>query len=1179
VVACPACATESPPHAKFCAECGRALPRTCPECGAAADRGRFCAECGAALDAAPDHAVGQPRPVAERRVTSVLFGDLVGFTPLSESRDPEEVRELLSRYFTEARTVVARYGGTVEKFIGDAVMAVWGVPVAHEDDAERSVRAGLELVAMVGGFGEEVGAPGLAMRVGVVTGEVAVTVGAVDEGMVAGDAVNTAARVQSVADPGRVWVDEATRALTSAAIAYDDVGEHELKGKSEPLQLFAARSVVASVGGAQRVDGLEAPLTGRDRELRLVKELFHATEESRRPSLVVVEGEPGVGKSRLAWEFEKYIDGLSYPVRWHRGRCLSYGEGVAFWALAECVRGRLGLVESDTGPVVAERLEVALDELVHDADEREWLRPRLAVLLGAGPSGGLAREDLFGAWTTFLERVGRGEHPVVLVLDDTQHADEGLLDFLEHLLGSARSPVFVLALARSGLLERRPSLATTRRTTVLHLEPLDDRDMSDLLDGLVAGLPAPTRALLVQRAEGIPLFAVETVRSLIDRDLVVPRDGRYVLADGRDIDVGSVAAPASLQAIVAARLDTLAPVERRVVADASVLGGVFPRTAVAALAQDVPDLDAVLAALVHKQLLSVQTDRLSSERGQYRFVQTVVRQVAYDTLSRRDRKSRHLAAAEHLRGLPDPGDELAAVIAQHYLDAVDASTPADADTEELVVSATVLLERAASRASALGAPAEALRHLEAAIARTDDPVERARLLELGSRAALHASRYDRAMTLAVAAIDIYDGLGDVVGAGRTAAVQAGAVAFGYRDNARALALLTPRWEAVSGRADADDARLVLASQLTLVLGNLGELDASMAYADQRLRLAERVGDRDHLVDALIGLALFYGRTGAWETAIILLTGAAELGRRYRLLHPTARALMNLNTHLFERDLPRAMAAGREALLVARQSGSLAWQALTTVNAALACWDAGEWDEMRALLGDSAEVLEEEASLRAITVSVETLLAEASGEPVPELPSSAELRDSDNESDLSWGAFADLLRARQAGEPAAAAAFGEESVEHALRWSGVGDDFVHLWPTAVEVALEAGDTERALRLLAIVEELQPGQISPGLLAHRLRAEALVGLATGVGAEATEQRLRAALDAFEVYGGVPGGARTREVLARLLADGGRVAEAETLVGEVRATYEKLGAGGWLQALDDWVSAALVRPGGSR
>ncbi len=341
MTACPNCSADQPDDARFCASCGSALGApSCGACGAPLLPGaRFCNACGSPQGVPASETL--QRPVSSRRVTSVLFGDLVGFTTLSEHRDQEETRELLTTYFDECRRIIGRYGGTIEKFIGDAVMAVWGVPTAHEDDAERAVRAGLELVAMVGGMGEAVGVGDLALRVGIVTGEVAVTIGAEQQGMVAGDAVNTASRVQSVAGTGQVWVDESTRLLTSSAITYLDRGSHQLKGKVDPVPLWSVQAVVAAVGGAQRADGLEAPLVGRDRELRLVKELFHGVEENRQPALLVMVGEPGVGKSRLAWEFEKYADGLTTTVRWHSGRCVAYGEGLAFFALAEAIRPRL----------------------------------------------------------------------------------------------------------------------------------------------------------------------------------------------------------------------------------------------------------------------------------------------------------------------------------------------------------------------------------------------------------------------------------------------------------------------------------------------------------------------------------------------------------------------------------------------------------------------------------------------------------------------------------------------------------------------------------------------------------------------------------------------------------------------------------------------------------------------
>ena len=413
----------------------------------------------------------------------------------------------MSRYFEVARTVIVRYGGAVEKFIGDAVMAVWGTPSATEQDAERAVRAALDLIDAVEQLGSEAEVPGLAARAGVVTGAVAVTVGASGEGMVAGDAVNTAARVQATAEPGAVLVDEGTWRVAQAAVAFTPTGDHVLKGKAEPVPLWRADRVLANVGGVQRIDGLEAPFVGRDSELRLVKELFHSCEQRRAPRLVSVIGAAGVGKSRLGWEFEKYIDGLAATVRWHRGRCLSYGDGVAFWALAEMVRQRLQIAEEDSTQVAADKLNAGLERWLSDPAEREYVHPRLSQLLGVDTSGDgshqLAREELFAGWRLFFERLA-ATTPVVMVLEDLQHADAGLLDFLEHLLDWTRDvPVFVLTLARPELEARRPGWGTGRRnSSALTLDPLDNAAMHVLLDGLVPGMPAAARprSPIVRRA-------------------------------------------------------------------------------------------------------------------------------------------------------------------------------------------------------------------------------------------------------------------------------------------------------------------------------------------------------------------------------------------------------------------------------------------------------------------------------------------------------------------------------------------------------------------------------------------------------------------------------------------------------------------------------------------------------
>ncbi|MGH7666171.1 MAG: adenylate/guanylate cyclase domain-containing protein, partial [Candidatus Dormibacteria bacterium] len=313
---------------------------------------------------------------------SVLFADLVGFTTLSEARDPEEVRELLSRYFDLCRELVERYGGTVEKFIGDAVMAVWGAPVAQEDDAERAVRAALDLVEAVATLGEEVGATKLAARAGVLTGTAAVTLGAKGQGMVAGDLVNTASRIQTQAEPGTVLVGEATKRATEAAVAYLDAGRHHLKGKAEPVPLYRAVRVVAGRGGLLKSERLEAPFVGRDRELRLVKEVFHACTEGRQAHLVQVTGIAGIGKSRLAWEFFKYMDGLKLLYLWHQGRCLAYGQGVTYFALAEMVRGRAGILEAEDRNSALTKLQAAVDQYVPSAEDRRFVMPRLAHLIG-----------------------------------------------------------------------------------------------------------------------------------------------------------------------------------------------------------------------------------------------------------------------------------------------------------------------------------------------------------------------------------------------------------------------------------------------------------------------------------------------------------------------------------------------------------------------------------------------------------------------------------------------------------------------------------------------------------------------------------------------------------------------------------------------------------------------------
>jgi class 3 adenylate cyclase len=1109
------------------------------------------------------------RLVAERRVTSVLFGDLVGFTPLSESKDSEEVRELLSTYFAQCRLVIGRYGGVVEKFIGDAVMAVWGVPVAHEDDAERAVRAGLDLVATVAAMGAELGAPGLAMRVGVVTGEVAVTVGATAEGMVAGDAVNTAARVQSAAEPGRVWVDETTRGLSSAAIAFSDTGEHELKGKAEPVRLWAAGPVVGDLGGGQRVDGLEAPLTGRGSELRVIKELFHATEEARRPRLVVLDGEAGVGKSRMAWEFEKYADGLSATTWWHRGRCLSYGDGIAFWALNEAVRTRLGLVEGDTGDVVLERLDAGLAEYVTDPEERDWLRPRLAVLLGAGSGASFVREDMFAAWTAFLEHLADGGGTVVLVVDDAQHADDGLLDFLDHLLATARAPVFVLAVARPDLLARRPDLGG-RRATVVRLAPLDDPAMADLVDGLVVGLPPAARAALVERSEGIPLFAVETVRALVDLDLVIARGGQYVPADGADLDLAAIGAPASLQALVAARIDALTAEEKEVVTDASVLGATFTSDGLVALGCDPDGLQPTLDSLARKEIIAVQSDRFSADRGQYRFVQSVVRQVAYATQSRRDRKVRHLAAAEHLIERADRGDELAVLIASHLLDAVDAGQPSDPDVAQHTTRARDFLERAAVRARSIGAPAEAMHLLESALDRSTDPADLARLELEAARAGIDAALLPDVRRHASAAIAVFDELDRPVDAAHAVAAHAVGL-MGLGDNASVMELVELRLCAIEGIPGAERARLALVSTLSRASTRLGDWDAQARYTEQMLLLAEAFADPDALCAAHTQMAIRYQIIGAPATGLASCRTAIGIGREHDLPGPLARALTNLAAAENGRDLSAALEHSGEAIEVSRRAGLMMWFASSTLNRVIALWIAGRHDEIRQVTPELREATDD-AGILVTLATIEGWLADARGDLDPAV---AEPIDDvfDEQGTLAWLMTHRIVRALAAGDGEAAAALADRAMGHQLAAAGIDDDFVVLWPPMVLAALAAGDLGLAERLLEPVAAAPPGRVSAGVAAQWPRLRGLVAAARGDDPQTVETDLRAGIEALAGYGAVGDRARAEEELARWLAEQGRDAEAGPLLATARATYAEIGAVGWLARLDAWVGASVV------
>jgi class 3 adenylate cyclase/tetratricopeptide (TPR) repeat protein len=1159
---CPTCGTENRAGRKFCSSCGSPLARACPVCGAANEPDdRFCGDCGAALD--PPSAPA-PAPEAERRLVSVLFGDLVGFTPLSEDRDPEEVRELLSRYFDTARRVIDRYGGTVEKFIGDAIMAVWGTPVAREDDPERAVRAALELVEVVAALGAEVGADQLALRAGVVTGEAAVTVGAEAQGMVAGDLVNTASRVQSVADPGTVLVGERARRASEAAIAYEDAGEHHLKGKSEPLPLWRAARVIAARRGERRGDALEPPFVGRDGELRLIKDLFHTTAEERKARLVSVIGIAGIGKTRLSWEFEKYIDGLVGDVYWHRGRCLAYGDGVAYWALAEMVRMRAGIAEQEDPAAATTKLRAAVERYLLDGDERDWIEPRLAQLLGLAELKTADREDLYAGWRLFFERLAE-QSPIVLVFEDLQWADAALLDFVDYLLDWSRNhPIYVLLLARPEFAEKHGSWGATKRDfTSIALEPLPDAAMGELLTGLVPGLPEELRDRIRERAEGVPLYAVETVRMLLDRGLLRRVGDGYVATD----EVGSLEVPETLHALIAARLDGLDPQERRAIEDAAVLGKTFTKRGLAALTGIAEDeLQPILAALVRKDLLTVQADPRSPERGSYGFLQALVQRIAHDTLSRKERKIRHLAAARHLEASWGSEEtEIVEVIASHYLDAYRAD-PEAPDSAEIRAAALEALARAGRRAASVAANEEAQRYFEQAAELADEPARQAELLEQAGMMAEVDRRPIEAIELLERAIALWQEAGLTHPAARGEARLAlarwnyGQIDTVVERMSRALEILA------QDEPDADIA--MLAAQLARFRIFVDDVDGAMEPLELALETAESLVLPEVLSDALNTKALIMGQRGRPEEALALLRHALEIALANDLAEASLRAYFNLAYLTQARDqVDEATKVDERGLEVARRRGSRQWEEAFAGHLRGNRLRLGDWDGIQPPVDELREngwdgviwSMRIDYAVVGLRLHVERGELEQARELFALFP--AEQRAEVQENSALALARAVLARAEGRHQDALTAAEeacsprGTIGPEHPIFKQGVVE--------ILDAALALDELGKAEDLLERLRGLSPVQRAPFIEAQIARFEGRLAARRSDQDQVEPGFTRAAAILREI------GARFWLAQALLdhgewLMEAGRAEDAEPLLEEAREIFDRLEAAPWLERL---------------
>jgi class 3 adenylate cyclase/tetratricopeptide (TPR) repeat protein len=1134
---CRGCGTENRPGRRFCAECGAPLDVRCSVCGASNEASdKFCGECGQSL---VDQTSPPPAAVAERRLVSVLFADLVGFTALSEHWDPEEVRELLSGYFDRCRTLIERYGGTVEKFIGDAVMAVWGSPVAREDDAERAVRAGLALTQAVRDLSQQ-----LQLRVGILTGNAAVDRGAEGEGMVLGDTVNTASRLQSIARPGSVLVDDVTRRASEAAIAYEDAGNHDVKGRDQPVRAWTALRVVAGAGGARRSAGLEAPFVGRQRELEMIVE---AGEQSARKGCarrVAVVGEAGTGKSRLVWEFFKYLDGIEETRWWHQGRCLSYGEGVAYWALAEMVRTRAGISEDEAPRAAREKLRAAVAEHVPDERERRLVEPRLAHLLRLDERPDADRADLFSGWRLFFERMA-DTNPVILVFEDLQWADGGLLDFVDYLLEwSAEFPIYVLALGRPELRARRAAWEA------LPLMPLAPGAIRDMLDGLAPGLPIDLVEEIGHRSEGIPLYAVETIRMLQDRGLLVQEGARYVVTG----DVSDLEVPETLQALVASRLDGLSAAERALLQNASVLGHSFTGAAVAALS-DRPegDVAGVLDGLVTKQVLARDDDPRSPERGQYVFIQALLRTVAYGTLSRRTRKTLHRAAASYLeRAWPGEAADIAEVLASHYLEAIRADPGAE-DAGTLRALARERLTAAGRAAASLALGPEAQKYFEQAAQLAEDDLERAAMFEQAGRALQASGDSEAAERQLRQAVHLYRQAG--VTSGASAAVR---LAEMLRSNGQ-LELARELLEPFRARDDPTIDEIVRAEALgglgaTLVFA--GALDEAGPLLDEALTTLEERHAWPALASVLVTRGVYLVLRHRFVEGLAVLRLAVSLADEHDLPAVGLRGRYNLASVAIESD--RFVEAVREvddALALARERGDRQWERMLLAQSVAPLTVLGQWDEATAA---GLALIREGGGFNAVAAAgflVQIAAARADLQTLERCCSiAAAARDSPHVDMASTAALVLSRAASERGHAEEALALARPVLDATSTASETIED---AYAVCIESALALGNEAAVDELAGFVAELPPGRATPMLRAGRNRLQAVQADRRG-DTDAAERFEAEAIELLRSVGATP-------LLAKLLLERARRRDDPAALSEATSIFEKLKAVHWLERID--------------
>ena len=854
----------------------------------------------------------------ERKLATVLFVDLVGSTVLVARSDPEVVRRRIARYFEHVADCVTKHGGIVEKFAGDAVMAAFGIPQAHEDDAERAVRAAFGIL-------EAVEALELEARIGIEAGEV-VTEDA-DSTFATGEPVNIAARLQQAAEPGQILIGPGAQRLTLGRLELDDVGPLDVHGRAEPVWTWAATGVTT---GRARAAHLDAPFVGRAAELALLENTFARAVRDRRAHLFTIYGDPGIGKTRLAEEFLESLDGATIL----RGRCLPYGEGVTYWSLAEMVKGAAGIADDDP-------LDEALEKL-RQCCPAEAVADLLALATGVleAVQGESTQQEIAWAARAWAEKMAEPQ-PLVLVFEDIHWAEEPLLELIEHLAAWVKdSPLLILALARPELLDLRPDWGGGRvRATAIELEPLAEEESEQLVDALLnagpdGSLTTEARRALLEKTEGNPLFVEETIRMLVEQG-----------SDGVARRI-----PDTLQALIAARIDRLRPDAKRVLQRAAVVGRVFWAGAVEHLSPDVDDAGAVLADLELRDFVAREPRSTISDEQAYRFKHVLIREVAYSGLAKSSRAGLHQRFADWLR--ERTGEELLEIRAYHLDQAVTLLGELDgAAPHELVRDAAAALAKAGKRALAREANRSARRLLERSVElqpTLERRYEAARAawrlgdipavsveMEAVRVAAAEAgdTRLEARATIALAEVVLY---------------RDGDVDRGRELGERALSLLP---------GDDDEARYDALELLSSIGWWIGDLAAVERHGDEMVEIAERMGRDDLLSQALTGLIGVHDSRLEQDKVEPLLTRAIELADRSGSIMARGWACRAQGDLALRRhDLDTAEAAFESARDLFAEAGAAAHLANTLQHLATTASKRGDIGRAEKLLREAMRTL-------------------------------------------------------------------------------------------------------------------------------------------------------------------------------------------------------------------------------